>query len=56
MKNDIVKVVVFDLWPDQQAWAKRLRGHPSIKKCVHYVASHEVRAAFPLDSVQYQGA
>ncbi|MGM3277985.1 T6SS phospholipase effector Tle1-like catalytic domain-containing protein [Ralstonia sp. 24A2] len=39
-----------------QAWAnKALRIHPSIQRCVHYVASHEVRACFSLDSVRYKG-
>lgn len=39
-----------------QGWAKNnLRIHPAIEKCVHYVAAHELRACFPLDSVRYQG-
>lgn len=39
-----------------QAWAnKALRVHPAIKRCVHYVASHEVRSCFSLDSVRYKG-
>jgi hypothetical protein len=39
-----------------QSWAKgSLRVHPAIEKCVHYVAAHEVRACFPLDTVRYRG-
>lgn len=26
--------------------------HPAVEQCVHYVAGHEVRACFPLDSVR----
>ncbi len=38
------------------AWAKGNLGiHPAIERCVHFVASHEVRASFPLDSVRYLG-
>lgn len=38
------------------AWAKgNLAIHPAIERCVHFVASHEVRASFPLDSVRYLG-
>jgi hypothetical protein len=29
--------------------------HPAIEQCVHFVAGHEVRAAFPLDSVRVGG-
>lgn len=36
-----------------QSWADNsLQIHPAVKKCVHYVAGHEVRASFPLDSVR----
>jgi hypothetical protein len=39
-----------------QSWATgNLRVHPAIKKCVHFVAAHEVRACFPVDSVRYRG-
>ncbi len=38
------------------AWAKgTLEVHPAIERCVHFVASHEVRGCFPLDSVRYLG-
>ena len=38
------------------AWAKgNLRIPAAIERCVHFVASHEVRACFPLDSVRYKG-
>lgn len=38
------------------AWAKgTLEIHPAIERCVHFVASHEVRGCFPLDSVRYMG-
>lgn len=36
-----------------QSWADNtLEIHPAVEKCVHYVAGHEVRACFPLDSVR----
>ncbi|MFM7025391.1 MAG: T6SS phospholipase effector Tle1-like catalytic domain-containing protein, partial [Limnohabitans sp.] len=34
-------------------WADNsLEIHPAIRRCVHFVAAHEVRACFPLDSVR----
>jgi Uncharacterized alpha/beta hydrolase domain (DUF2235) len=33
-------------------WASELAIPPEIESCVHYVAAHEVRQAFPLDSVR----
>ena len=36
-----------------QGWADdTMEIHPAIEQCVHYVAGHEVRACFPLDSVR----
>jgi len=36
-----------------QGWANNaLEIHPAVRRCVHYVAAHEVRACFPLDSVR----
>ncbi|TCV81100.1 T6SS phospholipase effector Tle1-like catalytic domain-containing protein [Sulfurirhabdus autotrophica] len=36
-----------------QSWADNaLQIHPAIEKCAHFVAGHEVRATFPLDSVR----
>lgn len=36
-----------------QSWAdNNMQIHPAVEKCVHFVAGHEVRAAFPLDSVR----
>ena len=36
-----------------QSWADdNLEIHPAVEQCVHYVAGHEVRACFPLDSVR----
>jgi hypothetical protein len=36
-----------------QSWADNtLEIHPAIEQCVHYVAGHEVRSCFPLDSVR----
>lgn len=36
-----------------QGWADdTLEIHPAVEHCVHYVAGHEVRACFPLDSVR----
>jgi hypothetical protein len=38
------------------AWAKgTLSINPAIERCVHFVASHEVRASFPLDSIRSAG-
>ncbi|MFC0254247.1 T6SS phospholipase effector Tle1-like catalytic domain-containing protein [Massilia consociata] len=40
-----------------QSWAdNNMQIHPGIEQCVHFVAGHEVRAAFPLDSVRVGGA
>jgi hypothetical protein len=37
----------------RQSWADHNMGiHPAIEQCVHFVAGHEVRASFPLDSVR----
>jgi hypothetical protein len=33
-------------------WASELAIPPEVERCVHYVAAHEVREAFPLDSVR----
>ncbi len=33
-------------------WAKDLKIPPMAEQCVHYVAAHEVRNSFPLDSVR----
>jgi hypothetical protein len=39
-----------------QSWAdNNMQIHPAIEQCVHFVAGHEVRAAFPLDSVRVGG-
>lgn len=36
-----------------QSWAdNNLQIHPAIERCVHFVAGHEVRACFPLDSAR----
>jgi hypothetical protein len=36
-----------------QGWADNtLEIHPAVEQCVHYVAGHEIRACFPLDSVR----
>lgn len=36
-----------------QSWAdNNMAINPAIEQCVHFVAGHEVRAAFPLDSVR----
>ncbi len=36
-----------------QSWADgNMEIHPAIEQCVHFVAGHEVRASFPLDSVR----
>lgn len=39
-----------------QSWAdNNMQIHPAVEQCVHFVAGHEVRAAFPLDSVRVDG-
>lgn len=39
-----------------QSWADgNMEVHPSVERCVHFVAAHEVRASFPLDSVRVRG-
>ncbi|QND85165.1 Uncharacterized protein ChrSV_2939 [Chromobacterium vaccinii] len=35
-------------------WAKDLCVPSAVKRCVHLVAAHEVRKAFPLDSIEYK--
>jgi hypothetical protein len=35
-------------------WGSELRIPSDVKRCVHLVAAHEVRKAFPLDSIEYQ--
>ncbi|OHX10643.1 hypothetical protein BI347_19125 [Chromobacterium sphagni] len=37
-------------------WAKDLRIPTQVKRCVHLVSAHEVRQAFPLDSIAHDGA
>ena len=39
------------------SWAdNNLMIHPAIERCVHFVAAHEVRACFPLDSVRVKNS
>ncbi|WP_416048481.1 T6SS phospholipase effector Tle1-like catalytic domain-containing protein [Cupriavidus basilensis] len=41
------------IFEGHQDWADNtMEIHPAIERCVHYVAGHEVRACFPLDSVR----
>jgi hypothetical protein len=38
-----------------QSWADgNMQINPAVEQCVHFVAGHEVRAAFPLDSVRVE--
>ncbi|MCB5207044.1 T6SS phospholipase effector Tle1-like catalytic domain-containing protein, partial [Methylovorus mays] len=38
------------------SWADNtLQIHPAVRRCVHMVAAHEVRATFPLDSARVHG-
>ena len=40
-----------------QSWADNTQEiHPAVERCVHYVAGHEVRACFPLDSVRVKSS
>jgi hypothetical protein len=44
------------IFEGHQSWAdNNMQIHPAIEQCVHFVAGHEVRAAFPLDSVRVGG-
>ena len=46
-----------EVFTGHQAWADRnMRIHPAVEQCVHFVAGHEVRACFPLDSVRVGGS
>jgi hypothetical protein len=36
-------------------YARELRIPPQVQRCVHLVAAHEVRQAFPLDSIAWDG-
>lgn len=39
-----------------QSWAdNNMQIHPAVEQCMHFVAGHEVRASFPLDSVRVGG-
>jgi Uncharacterized alpha/beta hydrolase domain (DUF2235) len=39
-----------------QSWADNsLQIHPAVRQCHHYVAGHEIRGSFPLDSVRIKG-
>lgn len=41
----------------RMSWADdNLQIHPAVEQCVHYVAGHEVRATFSLDSVRVKGS
>jgi uncharacterized protein (DUF2235 family) len=45
-----------EVFTGHQAWADRnMRINPAVEQCVHFVAGHEVRACFPLDSVRVDG-
>lgn len=47
--NSLVNSIV----EGHQSWAdNNMQIHPAVEQCVHFVAGHEVRAAFPLDSVR----
>ncbi|WP_186268933.1 T6SS phospholipase effector Tle1-like catalytic domain-containing protein [Burkholderia gladioli] len=37
-------------------WASELAIPPEVERCVHYISAHEVRRAFPLDSVRVDKA
>jgi hypothetical protein len=46
-----------EVFTGHQAWADRnMRISPGVEQCVHFVAGHEVRACFPLDSVRVDGS
>ena len=63
--DTVASVGIANLFDDgvlrgHQSWAdNNLEIHPAVERCVHFVAGHEVRACFPLDSVrvkvQYPG-
>jgi len=57
--DTVASVGIAQLIPDKfpftghMAWADNNLGiHPAVEQCVHYLAGHEVRACFPLDTVR----
>lgn len=57
--DTVASVGIAQLFPDSlpatghMAWADgNLAIHPAVEQCVHYMAGHEVRACFPLDTVR----
>ncbi|BBP00022.1 T6SS phospholipase effector Tle1-like catalytic domain-containing protein [Sulfuriferula nivalis] len=56
--DTVASVGAANLWggnsvTGHQQWADNsLQIHPAIERCVHFVAGHEVRATFPLDSTR----
>lgn len=47
---------MYSIIEGRQAWAENnLQIHPAVERCVHFVAAHEQRACFPLDSVRIDG-
>ncbi|RQO68256.1 DUF2235 domain-containing protein [Aquitalea sp. FJL05] len=57
--DTVASVGLAQLFPDNlpftghMAWADgNLAIHPAVEQCVHYLAGHEVRACFPLDTVR----
>lgn len=49
----ISEVLNSSIMEGHQSWADgNMQIHPGIEQCVHFIAGHEVRAAFPLDSVR----
>lgn len=45
-----------EVFSGHQSWADgNMQIHPAVEQCVHFVAGHEVRACFPLDSVRIGG-
>jgi len=38
------------------SWGGRMEIHPAIEQCVHFIAAHEVRGSFSLDSVRIRGS
>lgn len=38
------------------SWAdETMKIHDNVKRCVHFVGAHEIRASFPLSSIMYRG-
>lgn len=45
-----------DMAKGHWSWGEYMEIHPAIEQCVHFIAGHEVRGSFSLDSVRIRGS